>query len=36
MKTVSKKEGFVAINDLTENEYVNSYIEATRGEIEAL
>ena len=36
MKSVSKKEGFVATNDLTENDYVNSYIEATRGEIEAL
>lgn len=36
MEVVSKKEGFVASNDLTENDYVNSYIEATRGEIEAL
>ena len=36
MKTISKKEGFVISNDLTENDYVNSYIEATRGEIEDL
>lgn len=28
------KEGFVSLNDVTENSYVNSYIESTRGEWE--
>lgn len=35
-KQTMKKETFVKLNDITENSYVNSYIDATRGEIEGL
>ena len=33
-KKNDSKEGFVTVNDITENSYVNSYIESTRGEWE--